>query len=547
MARDPISPIHLVALLALLTVTASAISALAPTGLDGTVPASALQTEDSGAIRALVTDDVGRPISDAAVTIVGLDITNRTNATGYVLFEHLPTDANWTQYQVSASKTGYNPSGLVPVTVSPWNVTDVALEIFGGIIYGVVEDAIGPVPGATVSVTTLGYSNVTSSEGIYSIQGVPGNTNPYAVTASATGYVNKTQEIVVEAGTFRILNFMMTSLTGGISGSVLHASTEDPLYNASVSVRVGTVTVTVATSPDGSYRIPDLPSGTYTVTASMDGFEPSSESGVVVTSGYDTEGVDFSLVEKPTKLYGVVRSETQLLPGVVITIVGTELYTNTSVDGYYEITNITAGTYDLVASLEGYNSVTVSGVVIPRGGQKEVNINMVSLPGSSVSGLVLSSNGGQALSGVEVTVLGLAVQRGTITNVYGQFEVAGLTSGNYTIRFVMEGYKPKELGPVVVPAEGKVILSQVTLEPVSEGFGGFIFGFDLAHSMMILALFLTIIILALAVMLRIKTFESPEKAPAVYDDQDEMQEEEAAAKETGKQTDKQKRKDKKRK
>jgi hypothetical protein len=58
------------------------------------------------------------------------------------------------------------------------------------------------------------------------------------------------------------------------------------------------------------------------------------------------------------------------------------------------------------------------------------------------------------------------------------------------------------------------------MEPTKEGFGGFIFGFDLAHSMMILALFLTIVILALAVILRIRTLEAPDKAPAVYDQEE---------------------------
>ena len=252
-------------------------------------------------------------------------------------------------------------------------------------------------------------------------------------------------------------------------------------------------------------------------------------SDITVLSGGITEGIDFQLVEKPTKLYGIVRSGTFLVPGVLITVVGAGLFTNTSIDGEYEITNITAGTYDVMASIEGYISVTSAGVVIPRGGEVQVNFNMESIPGSSLSGFVLSSRSNSPLSGVEVIVLGLATQRSTVTNIYGQFEVTGLTGGNYTVRFILDGYQPKELGPVSVPAEGAATLEQVMLEPVSESLGGFIFGFDLAHSMMILALFLTIIILALAVMLRIRTFESPEKAPAVYD-QDEPQEGE---KETG--------------
>lgn len=70
------------------------------------------------------------------------------------------------------------------------------------------------------------------------------------------------------------------------------------------------------------------------------------------------------------------------------------------------------------------------------------------------------------------------------------------------------------------------------MSPLRTGVGeGFIFGFDMAHSMMILALFLTIVILAVAVYLRIRTFQAPETAPAVYDEAEEPKEEEEQAEE----------------
>ncbi|HUS56961.1 MAG TPA: carboxypeptidase-like regulatory domain-containing protein, partial [Thermoplasmata archaeon] len=127
------------------------------------------------------------------------------------------------------------------------------------------------------------------------------------------------------------------------------------------------------------------------------------------------------------------------------------------------------------------------------------------------------------LSGVLVTIVG--TQRSTLTNINGEFTFTGLTSGNYTVLFVHDGFKPMEIGPVVITQESTEGLDNVLLEPVSEEFGGFIFGFDLAHSMMILALFLTIVILALAVVLRIRTFETPENAPAIFDDEDLEEEE----------------------
>lgn len=509
--------------LAALTVLAALLGPSA--AMLGPTEGAAGQTEDTGAILVLVTDDVGRPIADVDVSVVGFGISEHTNASGYVLLDGLPTDANWTRYNVTAEKSGYRPSEVVEVVVSPWNTTEVSLEITGGIIYCVVSDSSGPVAGANVSVLTLGH-NTTDAEGVCTISGVPAGVL-FVVTVSASGYdTPQPQNVVLDADYFEVLFFDLVPQTGAISGTVRHAVTEEALYLVSVSVTVGTLTMTAYSNSVGEYRIPNVPSGTYNVTASLAGFEPASVPGVVVQNGSETSGVDILLVEKPTKLYGIVRAGTFLVPSVLITVVGTDLSTNTSIEGYYEITNITAGTYSLVASLEGYTPVTVVGVVVPRGSEVQVNINMTIVPGPSISGLVLSSRGDVPLSGVVVVVIGLATQRNTITNIDGQFVVTGLTQGNYTVRFILDGYQPVELGPISVPAEGAA-LDQVVMEPVPESFGGFIFGFDLAHSMMILALFLTIIILALAVMLRIRTFEAPDKAPAVYD-QDEQQEEEEA-------------------
>lgn len=522
MARTSVFSIRLVALLILSAMLAPA--ALTPADVGTPISAGTAQTADTGAISVFVTDDVGRPIEHAEVSVVGLGISEQTNETGFALLDDLPTDANWTRYNVTAGKAGYRSSEVVEVFVSPWNVTDVSLEISGGVIYCVVRDELGPVAGANVSVLTLGY-NTTDSEGICTVGGVPAGVT-YIVTVAAAGYDQPPpQNVVLDDDYFEVLFFNLVAQTGAISGTVMHATTEEPLYYASVSVTVGPLTMTAYSDAFGQYRIPNVPSGTYNVTASLSGFEPAYHPGVVVRNGSETTGVDLLLVEKPTKLYGIVRSGTFLVPSVLITVIGTELVANTSIEGYYEITNITAGIYSLRASLEGYTSVTVVGVVVPRGSEVQVNINMTSIPGPSISGFVLSSGENEPLAGVIVTVVGLATQRNTITNIDGQFVVTGLTQGNYTVRFFLEGYQPIELGPIPVPAEGAA-LEQVLLEPIPESFGGFIFGFDLAHSMMILALFLTIIILALAVMLRIRTFETPDKAPAVYDDEEPREAEE---------------------
>ena len=480
--------------------------------------------EYNATIVVTVTDDMGRAIGGALVQLVGTTLSNQTNISGMTAFTGLMADTVGTSYNVSAQKIGYTPSGVLEVVATPGNASSITLTIYGGSILGTVSYSMGPIVGAMVSISSLGYSNVTDSLGHYRLDGVPGNTFPYALTASAQGYVNKTNDVYLSTGGVTQSDFVLTSLTGSISGTVRDSETAEPLAGATVSVIVGTVTVTATTNADGTYRIPNLDAGLYSLNASLEGFASVTTSNIVVESGVHTTDIDFQLTEKPTRLYGVVKAGTFLIPGVLITIVGTGFMTNSSIDGEYEILNLTAGTYTVVASREGYNTNTTS-VTITRGGEKLLNIALQGLPGS-LSGKVISSETGQPISGIKITITSHIIQRETVTNIYGEFEFTGMNAGNYTVTFVLEGYKSKELGPIKLTQNETTKLDQVIMEPASESFGGFIFGFDLAHSMMILALFLTIIILALAVILRIRAFETPDNAPAVYDEQDEEPESE---------------------
>jgi len=195
---------------------------------------------------------------------------------------------------------------------------------------------------------------------------------------------------------------------------------------------------------------------------------------------------------------------------------GTSIYNKSGPDGSYEIRNLTAGTYTITATSSGYLPMTIPGVVIPPGGETQLNVNLTGLPGAILRGVVRDIRTDEALARVLVTIVNLDQPRSTETNINGEFEFPGLEAGNYTVRFERSGYRPIEVERISV-TEDHVTNMNFELTPLRKGFEGFIFGFDMAHSMMILALFLTIVILAMAVYLRIRTFQAPETAPAVYD------------------------------
>jgi hypothetical protein len=484
-----------------------------------------------------VTDDDGRPLVGATVKTSGPGILwqNQTGTNGTLVLTELPAGnaSSPYVYSLNASMTGYRDSGTETALVVENETAFVDLVLYGGSILGTVTTILGgsssPVVGANVSIAALGISTTVSpSSGAYKLAGLPAGT--HSVSANASGYVPSSQDVVVPLGGSVLVNFVLISQNGSISGFVYHASSLAPLNNTNVSVQVGQVTITVTSGSDGSYNLTNIPEGTYTLTATKDGFYSGVLTDVVVTRGNRTADMDFFLTEKPTRLYGVVRSGTLLLVGVNVSVVGTTFYNLSGPDGNYEIRNLTADTYTIMATMPGYEPVIVSDVVIQAGGETQLNINFVGLPGAILRGTVLDANTGEPLRNVLVTIVDLEPQaRSTFTNINGEFEFPGLKAGNYTVRFEKAGYRPLEISQVKV-SEDQPTNRTIEMNPLRKGFGGFIFGFDMAHSMMILALFLTIVILAIAVYLRIRTFQTPENAPAVYD---EAEEEEGAGEEKG--------------
>lgn len=516
--------------LAVAVATALLALAVAPwaVGHDGRItvsetPAAVLQLPGTGNVNVTTVDNGGRVLHNVQLTLNGPGYSNttRTDINGTAKFLDVPANSTGVDYTLVASLSGYMED-IEYFKVIEGRTIDLHVVLIGGTIYGVVTDTMGRPVNATVSAVSLSppvSANVTTTGGAYAIVGLPSGV--LLVNATASGFRPENKSVVMPLGGTVAVNFILSSLTGSIAGHVYESRTGTPLFNASVSVQIGALTLTVATDIAGSYNITGVPAGLYTVTASKEGYNPESIASVEVTKGNRTEGVDFTLTEKPTRLYGVVRSGTLLLVGVNVSVVGTSIYNTSGPDGSYEIRNLTAGEYTIVASAVGYQTQTISNLVIMPGGEVQQNINMVGLPGGILRGIVYLANSREPLANVQVTIVDLRPQPiSRATNIHGEFEFAGLAAGNYTIHLEKSGYRPIEIGRISV-TEGEPVELVLEMTPLREGFAGFIFGFDIAHSMMILALLLTIVILAVAVYLRVRSFQTPENAPAIYDEREE--------------------------
>jgi len=82
--------------------------------------------------------------------------------------------------------------------------------------------------------------------------------------------------------------------TGSINGTVTVAGTDPAQPIAGATVTVEGTNLSDTTAADGTYTIADVPVGTYTVTASADGYQSKSVTGVTVTKDATTT-VNFAL------------------------------------------------------------------------------------------------------------------------------------------------------------------------------------------------------------------------------------------------------------
>lgn len=505
----------------------SSFAALDPINAERAIGARMAAASYTGTINVTVMDNADRPLRGASVHMIGNSTVWSTGEGGKVSLEEVWADDLGTTYYLWANISGYLNSTTEAVVVFEHGVSNISLAVDGGMILGRVTSPTGVVAGAVVSILDASLDPpistvVSATDGSYMLTGVPGGTR--LVVANASGYApSEPAEVYLPVGDFVPgVDFVLVPLNGAIEGYVRHAETNQPLNLTNVSVRVGDVTHIFVTDSYGYYFTNySLQEGDYTLTASRIGFQTAT-SEVSVERGNRT-WQNFSLTETPTRLYGVVKSGNFLLFGANVSVVGTSHYNLSDPEGNYEIRNLSAGTYTVLAQLSGYQDSVITGVVMPIGGNVQLIIDMVRVPGAVLRGTVLDGDSGAVLTGVKVTIIlpdDSSMTR--YTNINGTFEFPGLVGGEYVLQLQFMGYQPQEIGGIVVADEG-VTNRTFTIFKVRDSFGGFIFGFDMAHSMMILALLLTIIIFAVAVYLRIRTFQAPGSAPAIYDQAEEIE------------------------
>ena len=237
--------------------------------------------------------------------------------------------------------------------------------------------------------------------------------------------------------------------TGIISGKVSDSSTGLGLSGAMVTaLQSGISKGQSTTSTDGSYSISSLSAGTYDVRAEKTNYQTQTQTGKSVTAGQTTT-VNVALVSQVTT--GNITGKVTSSSGTALSYATVSAYqsgsliksTTSLTDGTYTLSNLNPGTYDLTASLSGYQSQTRTGISVISG-QTTSGINFSLTPSTqnygSLTGVVTKSGTTQIVSGAKViATLSTGTTYQVTTNSSGTYTFTNIPTGSYTLKATYKG------------------------------------------------------------------------------------------------------------
>ncbi len=383
--------------------------------------------------------------SAVTVTLSGAATgTTTTDANGAYSFASLANGS----YTLTPSKSGYTFSpASTSVTVNGASVSSgTAFTAAAAATYALS----GTVGGAVASGVTLQLSGAASAStssdagGAYSFGTLAPGT--YTVTPALSGYTFSPASLSVTIGAADSTanNFTATavvssfSISGAVSGAVA----------AGVTVTAtGAASQSTTTAGDGSYNLPAMPNGAYTLTPSLAGYTFNPTSHSVTVAGASVTGENFSSTANVAPTYTLSGTVTgPWIEKVLVTLSGAGSGTTlTDSHGAYSFGNLPAGSYTVTPALTGYNYSPASQTLALSANTAANAFAASSVVGSyAISGTI--SYAGAATGTVLVSLqqaccLGQSGVAATAVNLVGgsaSYTIRGLTSNTYVVHAEMD-------------------------------------------------------------------------------------------------------------
>lgn len=195
------------------------------------------------------------------------------------------------------------------------------------------------------------------------------------VPAAAT-----TGPVVVYVGGIATNGVTFSIGVGTISGTITQASNGSPISGALVeALQAGLVIASTTSASDGTYSISNLLSGSYDVRITASGFGTSIQSGTSVVAGSPTvlnvalssPGTIAGQVTQSDGITAISGASLTVLQG--LTTAGTA---TTNASGNYSVGTLSAGSYSVQVTANGYGPQTSTGITVSSGNSTPANFTL---------------------------------------------------------------------------------------------------------------------------------------------------------------------------
>ncbi|MDD4599521.1 hypothetical protein SDC9_03962 [bioreactor metagenome] len=415
---------------------------LAVSVADGSTSNSTVVLPASGGnIVAMIIDAVSKAvINGAAVELKsGSNVidTKTTGSDGTAVFSGLTAGSTYT---VAASAANYSGKS-VNTAVADKETVAAAIALTpqgGGANITVKDDSNAPLSGAAVSVTVNGQPQtaVTDDYGVAAFTNLPVGT--YTFIATKADYNSNTISTTITGGSIATADVTLTRQTGGAKITVTDGTA--PLSGVAVKVTVNGQEQTATTVANGEATFANIPTGTYTFTATKADYGSGTASDVVIANG-TTATAAIALARQTGNAKITVTDGTAPLSGVTVkvTLNGQEQTATTAANGEVIFANIPTGTYTFTATKADYVSGTASDVVIANGATATSSIALTRQTGGAK---ITVTDGDNPISGITVSVTVNGQVKTETTNAQGEATFTSIPTGQYTFT-ATSGYDSK--------------------------------------------------------------------------------------------------------
>jgi protocatechuate 3,4-dioxygenase beta subunit len=462
----------------------------------------------SARVSGRIIDEAGNPVSGARVVVSGSEL--------FVSSEMLIASETHTGADGSFSMIDAPAGGRSLVVRAPGYVRASRIQINpraeerivlarGGTVQGTVLDAASsPVSGAIVTAGEV--AAMSDAAGHYQITGVAPGAR-HVQTLWKDDLAARADNVRVKKGEPVDVTLRL-SRAASITGTVVEERTKKPVGGAQISVLTAggggpfsarTPERTVHTDSRGRFRVGGLASRDYVVSASRDGYLPTSmpniettvaKAGTINLALRRAASVSGKIVdEKGTGVAGARVSisanwnlrtlRTRGLAGAAAAFMGRGAPSGP--DGTFRLKNVTPGqNLEIEVIQTGYATARHAGVTL-KPGDAVSGLSIVLKKGLAARGTILDAQG-QPVAGAEMRVAlregglrGARVQLravgmdrekpDAVSAANGNFTLGGLSVGQYQLTVSKEGFAQKSVPSLEVKADVENVWSPITLSP----------------------------------------------------------------------------------